>query len=31
MADFIKREVGDFSEDYSEVEEFLEMLFSDEI
>jgi hypothetical protein len=31
MVDFIKREVGDFSEDYSEVEEFLEMLFSDEI
>lgn len=31
MTDFIKGEVGDYSEDYSEVLDFLEMLFSDEI
>ena len=31
MTDFIKGEVGDYNEDYSEVLDFLEMLFSDEI
>lgn len=31
MSDFIRSEVGDYSEDYSEVLDFLEMLFSDEI
>jgi hypothetical protein len=31
MTDFIRSEVGDYGEDYSEVLDFLEMLFSDEI